>query len=287
VAGTHADYRSTGAAPCSGRFPVVPLPFLQPLLRSAVSYVPSTSLIRVRELRDLPRVLRRAPHERDFLALRSWRVAAPVVVDVGANRGQSIRSFRYVLEDPWLHSMEPNPFLAAHLRTAYRNDPRVQVHQVAVSDAPGLLDLYLPRYGHTVYDTRAALSPEAPEEFLSPASFAGFRPNRAIVEKVQVTVTTLDQLEVQPQLIKIDVEGADDRAVAGATELLTRCRPLVLVEFPQASTVDVMERLGYTPHAYDADADRLVGGCTGELNTYFLLPEHREQFTLRIEGRSH
>jgi FkbM family methyltransferase len=260
----------------------VPLPFLQPVLRSAVSYVPSTSLIRVRELRDLPAVLRRAPHERDFLALRSWRVATPVIVDVGANRGQSIRSFRCVTDDPWLHSVEPNPFLAAHLRRAHHDDSRVQIHQLALSDEPGQMDLYLPRYGHTVYDTRAALGPEAPEEFLSATSFAGFRPSRAVVERVQVTVSTLDALALEPQLVKVDVEGADDRAVAGGVEVLARCRPLVLVELPQQATIDTLAGLGYVPHLFE-DPGRLVAGRTGELNTYFLLPEHREQFDLRID----
>lgn len=258
------------------------LPFLQPLLRSAVSYVPSTSLIRVRELRDLPAVLRRAPHERDFLALRSWRVNDPVIVDVGANRGQSIRSFRCVTDDPWLHSVEPNPFLATHLQRAHHGDPRVQIHQVALSDAAGQLDLYLPRYGHTVYDTRAALGPEAAEEFLSPASFAAFRPARAVVERVQVVVSTLDALGVEPHIVKIDVEGADDRAVAGGVEVLRRCRPLVLVELPRSTTVDTLAALGYSPYSFEQPG-QLVRGRMGELNTYFLLPEHREQFDLRID----
>ncbi|CAB5029782.1 unannotated protein [freshwater metagenome] len=256
--------------------------FLEPALRTAVSFVPSPSLIRLRELRDLPALIRRVPHEPDFLALRFWKVNEPVILDVGANRGQSLRSFRYVIHDPWVHCVEPNPFLASHLRKAHNGDPRVQVHQLAASDSAGEFDLYLPRYGHTVYDTRAALGPVAPEAFLSSEFFMGFRPDRAAVERVKVRVMTLDELSIEPKLVKIDVEGADDRVIAGSSQLLRRFRPLVLVELPQPATVDLLTGLGYAPFAFEQPR-RLIEGGRGELNTYFLLAEHREQFDLVVD----
>jgi FkbM family methyltransferase len=256
---------------------------LQPTLRAAVSYVPSTSLIRLRELRDLPAMVRRRPHESDFLALRSWGVTSPVILDVGANRGQSIRSFRCVTTAAVLHSVEPNPFLAAHLRRAHRSDTRVHVYQLAIADHVGHMDLYLPRYGHTVYDTRASLGPEAPREFLDSRHFRPFRAERAHVEGVSVEVSTLDSLDVAPDLLKVDVEGADDGVIAGGAQLLDRHHPVVLVEHPKPETVTLLDAHGYTIHAFDASTGRLRRGRRGELNSYFLRPEHLARFKIDVD----
>lgn len=249
-----------------------------PVARSLVSYVPSTSLIRLRELKDLPKIAAGRPHESDFLALRWWNVTSPNVLDVGANRGQSIRSLRAVLKSPVIHSFEPNPFLGRQLDVRFRNDPDVTIHQIALSDRDGRLDLYLPRYGHTVYDTRASLGPEEAERFLAPDHFVPFSAARAGIEQVSVAVRTIDGLGLHPDLVKVDVEGADDQVVAGGTETLTLHRPIVLVEHPRRRTTDLLESLGYVAHAFDARCGRLQPNEAGELNTYFLLPSHRDQF---------
>lgn len=104
----------------------------------------------------------------------------------------------------------------------------------------------------------------------------GFRQDRAAVERVKVRVMTLDELSVEPALVKVDVEGADYRVIAGSSQVLLRFRPLVLVELPRQAIVAVLTELGYVPFAYE-EPRRLIEGERGELNTYFLLPEHRAQ----------
>jgi len=253
----------------------------QPLLRvlrSAVSYIPSTSLIAAREMRDLPARARRRPHEADFVALRAWTCRSPTVVDVGANRGQSIRSLRYVLDDPLLHSCEPNPFLADHLRGAHDGDPRVVVHPVGLGATTGTLELFIPRYGHTVYDTRASLRAVEAQSFLSGDSFLPFRPARSGIERVSVPITTLDALGVAADLIKIDVEGLDDQVIAGASATIAEHQPVLLVEFPRPETFELLAGHGYAPYAYDPAADRLRRGDVARLNTFFLAAAHLDSF---------
>lgn len=248
------------------------------ILRSAVSYIPSTSLIAARELRDLPSRVRNRPHEADFAALRSWDLRSPTVIDVGANRGQSIRSLRCVLDDPVIHSCEPIPFLVDHLRSAYGGDSRVVVHPVGLGAAPGVLELFIPRYGHTVYDTRASLSSEEAEAFLTDESFLGFRSSRGGIERVDAQISTLDALGVDADLVKIDVEGMDDQVVAGGRELINRRRPVLIVEFPRPETVTLLSGFGYTRYAYDPAAGRLERGAEATLNTFFLTDDHLPGF---------
>ena len=72
-----------------------------------------------RRLKDLPLRLAGKPHEIDFEPLRLLAGTGLSVLDVGANRGQSIESFKAVLNSPRIHAFEPNPILASALRRLY------------------------------------------------------------------------------------------------------------------------------------------------------------------------
>ncbi|MFT7601314.1 MAG: FkbM family methyltransferase [Acidimicrobiales bacterium] len=244
------------------------------LARTAVSYVPSPSLLSLRSLRDLG--LRRMPHEADFLAFRHLPAGAQVFLDVGANRGQSIRSIGLVLESVRIVAVEPNPILAKALQAA-SNTNVVSVHNVALSDqAEGQLTLHVPRYGHTLYDTRAAASPDAARGFLNDNSFVRFSQGRASVETYAAPLATIDGLAVDPTIIKIDVEGADGPVVAGGLATIERARPILLIEEPTERSLSLLAALDYTAYRYDGES--LVANSLSGLNTFFLRAEHEAAF---------
>lgn len=65
--------------------------------------------------------------------------------------------------------------------------------------------------------------------------------------RIEVETTTLDALLRRfpaPDLVKIDVEGAEDRVLAGAGELLLRHRPVLFIECGSRSRDAVAARLG-------------------------------------------
>lgn len=241
-------------------------------VRSAISYVPSPSLLRARRARDLPDRWRGRPHELDFNLLSHFEWTTPRVVDVGANRGQTIESLRCVLDDPRITAVEPNPILARQLGALYGES--VDVRAVGIGHEPGQFDLHIPRYGHTLWDTRASLDPDEARAFLSPAFFAGFRPARAGLEEVVVRVVPLDSLELEPSLLKMDVEGMDLEAVQGALRTIQRCTPVMMIERPQGRTVDELREHGYSPYRYDHESRRLLTDDTDGLNTFFLTETH-------------
>jgi FkbM family methyltransferase len=243
-------------------------------LRTAVSYAPSSSVLWARELRDLPRVARGKPHEADFELFRSLPTSGASVLDIGANRGQSIRSFRAVLDAPEITAFEPNPHLAAFLRRRFGGDVEVVIHDRALSDDNGTIQLAIPQYGHTLYDTRASLSVAQAESFLNDEMFLAFDPARARVEQVTVPVARLDSFELDPEIMKIDVEGVAARVLAGAEKTLERARPIVMIEEPDEAVRGVFSDLGYSRFGFSASANALRTDPSGELNEFFLTDAH-------------
>ncbi len=246
------------------------------LIRSMASHVPSRSLIGLRRLRDLPLSVLHRPHEPEFALLARFGWHEPNVVDIGANRGQSIRSLNMVLAAPRIVAVEPNPVLAAHLRQRY---PEVEVHNMGMALEPGEMELHVPRYGHTWWDTRASLAPAEAAEFLDASNFARFDPRRAALESVVVPVGPLDDLDLSPQLLKVDVEGVDDLVVRGAERTIARCHPVMLIERPSEQTTGFLSGRGYRAMDYDPATARLVdpGQVAGAFNTFFLTDRHRSE----------
>src|SRR5690606_35946614 len=81
-------------------------------------------------------------------------------------------------------------------------------------------------------------------------------------ETVEVKADTLDhftdQYQVFPYLIKIDVEGAEEEVLKGATKLLSEKKPIIVMEFlhadktktgksPHQKAAEILKENGYLP----------------------------------------
>ena len=140
------------------------------------------------------------------------------VLDVGANIGRmTVLASKLVGSSGQVLSFEPSPMVIASL---YKNIfinrcQNVSIKNYAVSDADGLMPF------HVSLDTNSGLG-----------SFRDFGKNHCLV--IDVPVRQLDQENNLPEsvrLIKIDTEGADLRVLRGAQSLITRCRPVIVMEF--------------------------------------------------------
>lgn len=191
--------------------------FINRVIRSIVSYIPSRSLLTLRNLKDLPLRLLGKPHEVDFEFFRYLNLDSPVIIDVGANRGQSIESFKSVVKKPDIHSVEPNSMLADSLRKRF---PDVTVYNIGLGETPAEMELIIPRYGHTFWDTRASLSPEYARNFLSDIYFFMFNEKRSGLESLSVSIDLLDNLEIKPDILKIDAEGLEEQILLGGSKTL-------------------------------------------------------------------
>jgi FkbM family methyltransferase len=219
--------------------------------------------------------LRRRPHDPDFLALRSFDVDRPLVLDVGANRGQSITSFVLTCRDPEIIAFEPISRLAGRLR-ARDHGSMVRVEQCALGGEPAQLDIFIPVYGGYVYDGLASLDEEA-AHWLNADRIYRYRPDKLELRRETVEVRTLDSYQLSPDVIKIDVQGTEDAVVAGGHETLRRSEPVLLIEAPSDELVADVTGLRYRPYAFRDG--RLLEDQLGHVNTYFLTEQRVGQFS--------
>jgi len=149
------------------------------------------------------------------------------VVDVGANHGYYTLMFADLVGDEGrVAAIEPSPRMVELLRRSVAVNgfsERVTIHECAAVSEDGVkLALFTPdnepKNAHIVPDTHA--------DHAESVSISGSR------------VATLLHDWPRVDFMKIDVEGAEEAALAGAWPILERDRPDVLLEFSATRCAD-------------------------------------------------
>ena len=166
--------------------------------------------------------------------VRRW---PDTLLDVGANTGfysllavTAHRGARAI-------AFEPVPEIVELLQANLAANPqgrRVRVQAVAIGDESGTAALHLPHaQADGTVETSASLDP-------------GFK--GTIDRVVEARADTLDGAWTSAgrppvSVVKIDVEGAEPRVLAGASELIEACRPVLTVEVLRDADLDALEAL--------------------------------------------
>jgi FkbM family methyltransferase len=221
--------------------------------------------------------------ESEMLLLDQLLGSKSVAIDIGTNFGP----YCYYLSrmGKKVEGFEPLPGIARTLG-AYRS-PLIRVHNVALSSAPGTLQLYTPIFDGVPYPACSTFTPvEGPHETCI------------------VPVHTLDSYTFADVcLVKIDVEGHELEVLKGAVETLRREQPPVLVEieqrhlrFPMAEVFAFLQEQGYAGYflaagrlhpiaefAYESHQQPYLADVNSPayVNNFLFLPKDRPMPQLR------
>jgi FkbM family methyltransferase len=144
------------------------------------------------------------------------RYGIDLVFDVGANVGLYARHLRYLGYKGRIVSLEPAPEAFAVLALRAQDDPLWEVHQLAAGDADG--DAMFNVVSESVSSSFLALTDRFQAEH---------PPGTGVTSREIVPVCRLDSFVERVHMdarvwVKLDVEGYELAAIAGAKELLAR-----------------------------------------------------------------
>ncbi|MBN9483069.1 MAG: hypothetical protein BGO70_01395 [Bacteroidetes bacterium 43-93] len=141
----------------------------------------------------------------------------PVIIDVGANRGQTIDFFLKINANSTIHAFEPNHNLFLLLKNKYASRPNVHIYNLGVSNTRGKLV-----FNESVMDTTSTFEELNYEsEYLKQKSkILGINPEQMIKSSYEVDVICLsdflkERKIAKADLIKIDTEGHEYKCLQG------------------------------------------------------------------------
>jgi FkbM family methyltransferase len=213
-------------------------------------------------------------YKSDLGGLRHFDLAGRVLLDVGANRGQSIVAFKNAVSSPKVVAFEPNARLAADLVQRYAGDANVSILDVALGEAEREIILHVPFYNGFMLDGLASLKLEEAKNWPNAERFYFFNPRNVKIETYRVKCRTLDSFGLQPALIKLSIQRFEIEALMGASETLKTCRPIIMSAWPWPELIEYLAARGYSYYGYDGH--RFIAGRRSYMN-WFLLDEHKSQ----------
>src|SRR5262249_45500022 len=149
-------------------------------------------------------------------------------LDVGANDGVSALSFRKINSQCSILSLEPNPMHRRSLEGLKRRLNKFDFRLCAAGDKQGWTTLSMPVYRGIPLHSGSFCAPEQRE--VLEADFPPHIAKQLRYVTRTVPVTRIDDLNVSPTVVKIDVEGYDERTLRGMEETIRRCHPILMVE---------------------------------------------------------
>lgn len=187
-------------------------------------------------------------------------VEHPLVLDIGANEGQSAVQILEVRPDAEIHSFEPSPEIYERLRNKI-HAPGFKAHNLALGEANGVGKFHL----FPASQTNSFLEPAAGTAQVAPYLNRGF-------ETIEVPVRRLDdylqehQLLRQIDYLKIDAQGFENRVLRGAPVALRRTRYLMIeVNFNQVYKGScLVDEICYLLYGHGFRLQKTVGYLIGE-----------------------
>jgi FkbM family methyltransferase len=203
------------------------------------------------------------PHEPHF-RLFECMTGTPLFMDVGANCGQSIISFKSVVARARIQSFEPTPFsfdIAARVAKVFGD---VAVSGFGLSDRNVRLPIFTPVIDGLLVTPLTSLHPSAFEP--------GGTMHKLLTDDIakgaevslfaqEIELRRGDDLGFAPDVVKIDVEGAELQVLRGLKQTIEAHGPLIMTEKSDAIGIArYLAGFGYDPYRYDSQRpeDRAV-----------------------------
>jgi FkbM family methyltransferase len=200
------------------------------------------------------------PHDASYRGIRHLGLPADgLLLDVGANDGISALSFRRLLPDNPVLSVEISPRHEPRLLAMKQRMPKFDYVLVGAGEKRDTLRLFTPVYRGILLHTFAGGDRDNVRHALIVA-FGQTIADRCVMFEDNAVLQPLDELNISPAFVKIDVEGMGNAVLRGLRQTLERSRPALMIEVEPDEIEEMLgflAALGYKPMVYDVTSDEL------------------------------
>ncbi len=185
-----------------------------------------------------------------------------IFYDIGANYGfYTYLALEFCKE---VHLFEPIPFIFDNLKNNLKDYQNVFLNNIALSDKKGKVDLFIPEGSSIDLSAGSSIVQETTK-----AHSYQFK------KKIEVEADTLDNYFKShnlPNIIKIDVEGAESLVINGGLEFFKNNSPIISLEVWSSKeggeismkAVEKLRDLGYQSYLINKDGE--LEKVTGDLS---------------------
>jgi FkbM family methyltransferase len=150
-----------------------------------------------------------------------------LVLDIGANVGQSAYALTKLFPFSKVMCFEPNPVVLKQLKE--NSLERWETVGLGLSGNATEITLNIPSYNGIYFTGLTSIDQNSASRFLNSRTIWNFKFEKFELEPHQVKTKDLDSFEFSPDVIKIDTEGNDYKVLLGSEKIL-RVTDIVMFE---------------------------------------------------------
>lgn len=190
-------------------------------------------------------------HEPEFEIFRYYRDAS-MFLDVGANCGQSIASFRAVNKTTKITSFEPSQF-AYPIAYLFAQEAGAEIHNHGVGVSEETIDIFIPIIDGLIVTPLGSTKPEVFSAGTGMRNFIdGFSEGQELALIKSSMKISPSGIPETFELCKVDVEGAELEVMRALYNHLDKSNPLILVEKgPSKGGFEVLNQIGYEGYQFE------------------------------------
>ena len=156
-----------------------------------------------------------------------------IILDVGANDGISIKAIRNFVSDVKICSIEPSKTNFEKLKILSKKFKNLKILNYAVSDnltakKKILFQPFYKGYSLSPFDT---LNIKDVFKSMNSCLFIKNVEKKIYIKKSFVRITRIDNLNLRPCFIKIDIQGHEYRCVLGSLQTIKKHLPIIMLEY--------------------------------------------------------
>ena len=183
--------------------------------------------------------------EKEYKLINLIKKKDPVIVDIGGNRGESIKNFLKYRKDAKIFSFEPKKNSFNHIKKKYK-EKNIKIFNFGIGNAFNSPTLYTPKiYGYEF--SGLSSTDHSNLKFRLEFFFKKIKKNFKFI-KEKIKIKKLDKLNLKPDLIKIDTEGSELDVVKSSLKTIKKYKPLIIIEFNHSNFYlikKILSKLGY------------------------------------------
>lgn len=196
--------------------------------------------------------------EKEYKLVNLIKKKFPIIVDIGGNRGESIKNFLRYNKNIKIFCFEPKKKSFNYIKKKFKKK-NIKIFNYGIGDHAQSIILYTPTiYG---YEFSGLSSTDFKKlKFRLNFFFNNIKRKFKFI-KEKIKIQKLDRFNLKPDLIKIDTEGSELDVIKSSLKTIKKYKPLIIVEFNHINFLNIKKiliKLGYNYYIYEKNNFKLV-----------------------------
>jgi|LakMenEpi03Aug12_release.lakeMendotaPanAssembly.Ray.scaffolds.fasta_scaffold207826_3 FkbM family methyltransferase len=176
------------------------------------------------------------------------------IIDIGANDGISYKTIRNFLCKTSIISFEPLKNNFKKLEILKNKDKNYKIHNCGLSNIKIKKKIYIPYFKKYPLSSFAGINKISIIYRLKISLF-----NKNLLKKINfksenIKLKKLDDFNLNPSFIKIDIEGHEYECIMGALKTIKKNKPILLIEYDRninKKINKILKKINYKSYYYD------------------------------------